>query len=133
MDVQQKLETFLKETLQMQSSPPRLVDLFTQQMESKTTNSMLSLQVNEAEKKAATFFKKFNKSQADYHVLIGITAELVDSLESTISGKPVAPEYLSSIISRLFNTQMKQSIDLTRPGTAGDYIRHSVAYQKSNL
>lgn len=33
--------------------------------------------------------RKFNKMQADYHNLIGITAELVDSLEATISGKMV--------------------------------------------
>lgn len=134
MDVQQKLETFLKGSLKISNQqPPQLVELFEQTMESKSTNTMLQLQINESEKKAATFFKKFNKSQADYHVLIGITAELVDSLESTISGKHVAPEYLSSIISRLFNTQMKQSLDLSRPGTAGAYIRQSIAHQKSNL
>ena len=133
MDVQQKLETFLKKSLKISNHPPQLLELYEQQFENKSTNNMLQLQINESEKKAATFFKKFNKSQADYHVLIGITAELVDSLENTISGKPVAPEYLSSIISRLFSSQMKQSLDLSRPGTAGAYIRQSVAYQKSSL
>jgi len=103
-------------------------------MENSSAATDLSQKVIDAEKKASTFFKKFNKSQADYHVLIGITAELVDSLENAISGKTVAPEYLSNIISRLFNTQVsKQSLDLTRPGTAGDYIRQSVAFQKNNL
>ncbi len=102
-------------------------------MDNNSTAQELGQRVIEAEKKASMFFKKFNKSQADYHVLIGITAELVDSLENAISGKTVAPEYLSNIISRLFNTQMKQSLDFTRPGTAGDYIRQSVAYQKNNL
>jgi hypothetical protein len=54
-------------------------------------------------------------------------------LNHYFKGKPVPAEYVSSVIARLFNTQMKQSIDLTRPGTAGDYIRRSLAYQKSNL
>ncbi len=132
-DLQQKLETFLKSSLKMQNEPPRLVELYSQQIENNSNTGELHKQIIETEKKAALFFKKFNKSQADYHVLIGITAELVDSLENTIIGKPVSSEYLTSIITRLFNTQMKQSIDLTRPGTAGDYIRKSFAYQKTNM
>lgn len=64
-------------------------------------------------------------------ILQGITAELVDSLENTVNGKPVSPEYIQNICYKLFNTQLKQTIDFTRPGTAGDYIRKSLAYQKS--
>jgi hypothetical protein len=63
---------------------------------------------------------------------LGITAELVDSLENTLSGKPVAPEYITNICYKLFQTQLKQTIDFTRPGTAGEYIRKSLAYQKAN-
>lgn len=36
-----------------------------------------------------TYLKRFNKMQADYHNLIGVTAELVDSLEATVNGKMV--------------------------------------------
>lgn len=36
-----------------------------------------------------TYLKGFNKMQADYHNLIGVTAELVDSLEATVNGKMV--------------------------------------------
>lgn len=36
-----------------------------------------------------TYLKRFNKMQVDYHNLIGVTAELVDSLEATVSGKMV--------------------------------------------
>ena len=31
-----------------------------------------------------------DRLQADYHSLIGITADLVDALESTVQGKPVS-------------------------------------------
>ncbi|KAI2527386.1 ARMC9 isoform 12, partial [Pan troglodytes] len=47
--------------------------------------------------------------------------ELVDSLEATVSGKMITPEYLQSVCVRLFSNQMRQSlahsVDFTRPGT----------------
>ena len=36
-----------------------------------------------------TYLKRYTRIQADYHNLIGVTAELVDSLEATVSGKMV--------------------------------------------
>lgn len=49
----------------------------------------LHQQLLEAERRAMTYLKRYNKIQADYHNLIGVTAELVDSLEATVSGKMV--------------------------------------------
>lgn len=49
----------------------------------------LHQQLVEAERRAMTYLKRYNKIQADYHNLIGVTAELVDSLEATVSGKMV--------------------------------------------
>lgn len=49
----------------------------------------LQLQLVESDRRVTTYVRKFNKMQADYHNLIGITAELVDSLEATVSGKMV--------------------------------------------
>jgi hypothetical protein len=46
-------------------------------------------QIVDAEKRTMTYMKRHNKVQADYHNLIGITAELVDALESTVQGNPV--------------------------------------------
>ena len=43
--------------------------------------------------------------QGDYQNLIGITADLVDSLERTVQGDPVTPEYLQQICTRLFSNQ----------------------------
>ncbi len=45
--------------------------------------------VVEAERRCMMYIKRYNKLQSDYHNLIGITAELVDSLESCINGSPV--------------------------------------------
>lgn len=50
----------------------------------------LHQQLVEAERRAMTYLKRYNKIQADYHNLIGVTAELVDSLEATVSGKMVS-------------------------------------------
>lgn len=49
----------------------------------------LQLQLVESDRRIISYVRKFNKMQADYHNLIGITAELVDSLEATVSGKMV--------------------------------------------
>lgn len=51
----------------------------------------LHQQLVESERKTMTYLKRFNKIQADYHNLIGVTAELVDSLEATVNGKMVRP------------------------------------------
>uniref|UniRef100_A0A8D1MCN3 LisH domain-containing protein ARMC9 n=1 Tax=Sus scrofa TaxID=9823 RepID=A0A8D1MCN3_PIG len=81
----------------------------------------LHRQLVEAERRSMTYLKRYNKIQADYHNLIGVTAELVDSLEATVSGKMITPEYLQSVCVRLFSNQMRQSlahsVDFTRPGT----------------
>lgn len=45
--------------------------------------------------------------QGDYQNLIGITADLVDSLERTVQGDPVTPEYLQQICTRLFSNQVR--------------------------
>lgn len=49
----------------------------------------LHQQLVEAERRTMTYLKRYNRIQADYHNLIGVTAELVDSLEATVSGKMV--------------------------------------------
>jgi hypothetical protein len=110
------------------------VELYESQNDSDTTFNIAKLkqQLIESEKRTMAFMRKFNKVQTEYHSLIGITAELVDTLENSITGKPVSTEYVQKICYKLFNTQLKQTVDFTRPGTAGDYIRKSLAIQRSN-
>lgn len=69
----------------------------------------LHVQLVESERRSASYMRKFNKMQADYYQLIGITAELVDSLEATISGKNVTliansrmPATLNVILAKCF-------------------------------
>ncbi|WAR15604.1 ARMC9-like protein [Mya arenaria] len=47
-------------------------------------------QLVDAERKTMSYIKRHNKVQADYHSLIGITADLVDALEQTVQGKTVS-------------------------------------------
>lgn len=49
----------------------------------------LQLQLVESDRRVAYYVRKFNKMRADYHNLIGVTVELVESLEATLSGKMV--------------------------------------------
>ncbi|XP_029003860.1 lisH domain-containing protein ARMC9 isoform X2 [Betta splendens] len=129
------LEQFLSVTLKLSSSP-RLLNLYKEGGKStKEAMQLLELQLNESERRIASHARKFHKMQSDYHNLIGITAELVDSLEATVSGKMISPEYLQSVCIRLFSNQMRQSVvqstDFTRPGTASSMLRASIAPQRT--
>ncbi|XP_052542846.1 lisH domain-containing protein ARMC9 isoform X2 [Tympanuchus pallidicinctus] len=121
LDLRTRLEKFLCLTLKA-SQTPRLLTLFKENGQcNKETLQHLHQQLVESEHRTMTYLKRFNKMQADYHNLIGVTAELVDSLEATVNGKMITPEYLQSVCVRLFSNQMRQSaaqsIDFTRPGT----------------
>uniref|UniRef100_A0A3B4BX40 LisH domain-containing protein ARMC9 n=1 Tax=Pygocentrus nattereri TaxID=42514 RepID=A0A3B4BX40_PYGNA len=116
-DLRKRLEKLLSLILKA-SATPRLLTLYRSVRESKCNRKA---QLAEAEKRASCYMRRFSKMQADYHNLIGVTAELVDSLEATVSGKMISPEYLQGVCVRLFSGQMRQSaaqsIDFTRPGT----------------
>ncbi|XP_033107684.1 lisH domain-containing protein ARMC9-like isoform X2 [Anneissia japonica] len=133
-DLKTRLETFLVLTLPARPQP-RLFELY-QDVSKEMSIQLQQLQRNvvDAEKKATAYVKRYNYLQSDYHNLIGITAELVDSLENCINGNMVTPEYLQTVCSRLFTTQLRESMDTTRPGTAAQYVRSSVAhYSPENL
>uniref|UniRef100_A0A3B3RDT4 LisH domain-containing protein ARMC9 n=1 Tax=Paramormyrops kingsleyae TaxID=1676925 RepID=A0A3B3RDT4_9TELE len=120
-ELKRKLEKFLSVTLRA-SGTPRLLTLYVSSGHKGLRQ--LQLQLADAERRAASYMKKFGKMQTDYHNLIGVTAELVDSLEATVSGKMISPEYLQNVCIRLFSGQMRrssvQSMDFTRPGTVSD-------------
>ncbi|XP_030430654.1 lisH domain-containing protein ARMC9 isoform X6 [Gopherus evgoodei] len=121
LELKARLEKFLSLTLKA-SHAPRLLTLYKENGQcSKEMLQQLHQQLVEAEHRSMTYLKRFNKIQVDYHNLIGVTAELVDSLEATVNGKMITPEYLQSVCVRLFSNQMRQSIahsiDFTRPGT----------------
>ncbi|XP_023675717.2 lisH domain-containing protein ARMC9 isoform X4 [Paramormyrops kingsleyae] len=133
-ELKRKLEKFLSVTLRA-SGTPRLLTLYKEGgKDNKEGLRQLQLQLADAERRAASYMKKFGKMQTDYHNLIGVTAELVDSLEATVSGKMISPEYLQNVCVRLFSGQMRrssvQSMDFTRPGTASSMLRASVAPPK---
>ncbi|XP_042676239.1 lisH domain-containing protein ARMC9 isoform X4 [Centrocercus urophasianus] len=87
LDLRTRLEKFLCLTLKA-SQTPRLLTLFKENGQcNKETLQHLHQQLVESEHRTMTYLKRFNKMQADYHNLIGVTAELVDSLEATVNGK----------------------------------------------
>uniref|UniRef100_A0A8C3YE39 LisH domain-containing protein ARMC9 n=1 Tax=Catagonus wagneri TaxID=51154 RepID=A0A8C3YE39_9CETA len=130
-----KLEKFLALIFKA-SNTPKLFTLYKENGQSnKDMLQQLHQQLVEAERRSMTYLKRYNKIQADYHNLIGVTAELVDSLEATVSGKMITPEYLQSVCVRLFSNQMRQSlahsVDFMRPGTASTMLRASLAPVKA--
>ncbi|XP_024783715.1 lisH domain-containing protein ARMC9 isoform X14 [Pan paniscus] len=82
-----KLEKFLA-LISKASNTPKLLTIYKENGQSnKEILQQLHQQLVEAERRSMTYLKRYNKIQADYHNLIGVTAELVDSLEATVSGK----------------------------------------------
>ncbi|NXW57154.1 ARMC9 protein, partial [Eurystomus gularis] len=131
LDLRTRLEKFLSLTLKARQTP-RLLTLFKENGQcNKETLQHLHQQLVESEHRTMTYLKRFNKMQVDYHNLIGVIADLVDSLEAAANGKMITPEYLQSVCVRLFSNQMRQSvthsIDFTRPGTASTMLRASLA------
>eukprot|EP00066_Takifugu_rubripes_P024011 XP_011613277.1 PREDICTED: lisH domain-containing protein ARMC9 isoform X2 [Takifugu rubripes] len=117
LQLKDKLKQFLSATLKP-SNTPRLLNLYKEAGQS--TNEVLQqlqLQLMESERRNADYVQRFQKMQADYCNLTETTAELVDALEATISGKTISPEYIQSVYVQLFSSQMRQSTDFTRPGT----------------
>ncbi|NXX38533.1 ARMC9 protein, partial [Tricholaema leucomelas] len=124
LDLRTRLEQFLSLTLKARQTP-RLLTLFKENGQyNKEMMQHLHQQLVESENRTMTCLKQYNKMQMDYRNLSRVTAELVDSLEATVNGKMITPEYLQSICVRLFSNQMRQSvahsIDFTRPGTSFD-------------
>ncbi|TRY85055.1 hypothetical protein DNTS_020231, partial [Danionella cerebrum] len=127
-ELKERLEKFLSMTLKA-SHTPRLLTLYVSFLKKfYTRNTMaellqqLQIRLLEAERKTAEDKRTIEKLQTDHHKLIGITAELVDSLEASLS-----PDYLQKVCERLFRGS--QSLDFTRPGTASSMLRASVANQ----
>ncbi|XP_030842980.1 lisH domain-containing protein ARMC9 isoform X2 [Strongylocentrotus purpuratus] len=132
-DLQVRLEKFMAITLPAHPQP-RLFELY-QDMNSKNSEQLQKLQsaIVDGEKRNMTYVKRYNKIQADYHNLIGITAELVDTLESCIKGKTVTPEYVQRVCQRLFSNQLSESVDVTRPPTAASVLKVSMQPQHSTI
>uniref|UniRef100_A0A8I5TXP8 LisH domain-containing protein ARMC9 n=1 Tax=Pongo abelii TaxID=9601 RepID=A0A8I5TXP8_PONAB len=86
-ELKMKLEKFLALIFKA-SNTPKLFTIYKENGQSnKEMLQQLHQQLVEAERRSMTYLKRYNKIQADYHNLIGVTAELVDSLEATVSGK----------------------------------------------
>ncbi|PAA89742.1 hypothetical protein BOX15_Mlig005949g2 [Macrostomum lignano] len=126
-ELQLRLERFLAMVLDSERNQCRLFELYRGSGSGSAGGSATDLQAQlvEAERRATQYVRRHNKVQADYHNLIGITAELVDTLEASLQGRPVNPQFLQQICARLFQAQTG-SLDLTRPGSAGQALRQSV-------
>ncbi|XP_065646971.1 lisH domain-containing protein ARMC9 [Hydra vulgaris] len=124
------LESFLKLIFDVKTKT-YLSFMFTKALtdvknEKKDTSEILDVLRHEAkehELRAKSCMVKLNKLKEEYCCLIGISAELVDSLEQCIRGKMITPEYLVNICGRLF--KKSEEIDITKPGHTGELIRSS--------
>ncbi|NWS83304.1 ARMC9 protein, partial [Toxostoma redivivum] len=131
LDLKTRLENFLSLTLKSRQTP-RLLTIFKESGQcNKEMMQHLHQQLMKREQRYMNNLKRLHKLQMDYRNLLGVTAELVDSLEATITGKMITPEYLQSVFACLFSNHLKQTvahhIDFSRPGTASTLLRASLA------
>ncbi|XP_069322349.1 lisH domain-containing protein ARMC9 isoform X3 [Eulemur rufifrons] len=107
-----KLEKFLALIFKA-SNTPKLLTIYKENGQSnKEILQQLHQQLVEAERRSMTYLKRYNKIQADYHNLIGVTAELVDSLEATVSGKMASTMLRASLAPvRLKDVPLLPSLD----------------------
>ncbi|XP_062354818.1 lisH domain-containing protein ARMC9 isoform X1 [Cinclus cinclus] len=131
LDLKKRLEKFLSLTLKSRQTP-RLLTIFKESGQcNKEMMQHLHQQLVKREQRYMTNLKRLHKLQMDYRNLLGVTAELVDSLEATITGKMITPEHLQSVFACLFSNHLKQTvahhIDFSRPGTASTLLRASLA------
>jgi len=59
--------------------------------------AQLKEELHSTEERANSYFQKFSKLQGDYHNLIGIAAELVDSLEKCVRGQMVSKNQIQKL------------------------------------
>ncbi|XP_058699469.1 lisH domain-containing protein ARMC9 isoform X1 [Poecile atricapillus] len=121
LDLRTRLEKFLSLTLKA-GQTPRLLTIFKESGQcNKEMMQHLHQQLVKCEHRYMTNLKQFYELQMSHHNLLGVTAELVDSLEATITGKMITPEYLQGVYACLFSNHLRQAvahnIDFTRPGT----------------
>ncbi|NXP94092.1 ARMC9 protein, partial [Passerina amoena] len=94
----------------------------------------LHQQLVKREHRYMTNLKRLRKLQMDYRGLLEVTAELVDSLEATVTGKMITPEYIQNVCACLFSNHLKQTgahnIDFTRPGTVKRVLMNVFSFRK---
>uniref|UniRef100_A0A672J7T1 Armadillo repeat containing 9 n=1 Tax=Salarias fasciatus TaxID=181472 RepID=A0A672J7T1_SALFA len=110
--LKEKLERFL--TLVIKPNTPRLLTLYVSFYCGfvKQNIQKLQLKLHEAEKRTNYYADKFKNLQTEHCKLIMITAELVKSLEATVAGKMVSPDYLQSLYDELRNSQQNLSMEV---------------------
>ncbi|NXQ76569.1 ARMC9 protein, partial [Quiscalus mexicanus] len=134
LDLRTRLETFLSLALKARQTP-RLLTIFKESGQcNKEMMQHLHQQLVKREHRYMTNLKRLRKLQMDYRGLLEVTAELVDSLEATVTGKMITPEYIQNVCACLFSNHLKQTvahnIDFTRPGTASTLLRASLSSMK---
>ncbi|KAF5399556.1 hypothetical protein PHET_06798 [Paragonimus heterotremus] len=85
---------------------PRLIKLLTEQNTKRDrVLRQLNIELLDAEKRASQTQRRFSRLQYDYQTLIGVTADLLDALESNLKGIKLEDGVMEKIYARLVNSQ----------------------------
>ncbi|KAF7256002.1 LisH domain containing protein ARMC9 [Paragonimus skrjabini miyazakii] len=85
---------------------PRLIKILTEQNTKRDrVLRQLNIELLDAEKRASQTQRRFSRLQYDYQTLIGVTADLLDALESNLKGIKLEDGVMEKIYARLVNSQ----------------------------
>ncbi|KAM7539561.1 hypothetical protein Aperf_G00000032144 [Anoplocephala perfoliata] len=105
-DLKKKLLIFLGPREEDKRPPPKLLSLILQPKEPPNNyEKQLKNRLADAERRVIQSQQRFSKIQNDYQSLLGITTDLVDTLEGALRGDRIEPDALQNICSRLVASQ----------------------------
>jgi hypothetical protein len=127
-ELKARLQHFLKSVLRP-ASKPQLYYLITNSNSGVSTDAQvaaLQQQAQEAGQKMLEYHRQVVRLQGDNQNILSVAVELVEALEATVKGQPLTTEHLQGLVSRIFGSDIGQSVDVGRPGTASALLRASL-------
>uniref|UniRef100_UPI00358FFAE0 lisH domain-containing protein ARMC9 n=1 Tax=Myxine glutinosa TaxID=7769 RepID=UPI00358FFAE0 len=127
-ELRTKLKTLLEKFEKCPSNESRLLVLYKTMKQTKQTKrgSLCERGSLGSGTDHETQCRRYGQLLANYQTLLGITADLVDSLEGALRGRPVSPDFIEGICSRFLGPNYS-GFEMCRPGSAAECIRASIA------
>ncbi|KAJ3395434.1 LisH domain-containing protein armc9 [Lobulomyces angularis] len=119
-EIEERLKNFLSQALRKKQCPRLLtllnkkdVHISEEYQNLSSQNRDLKSTLRQYEEKERNMISKHRTLQNDYHNLIMIASELVQTLASCINGEQITPSYLQSICQRLSTFKKSQIVEKT--------------------
>nr|CDS15161.1 lisH domain containing protein ARMC9 [Echinococcus granulosus] len=128
-ELKRKLMAFLEPSKDDKRLLPKILSLSSRPKEVPNNQErQLQNRLADAERRVAQSHQRFTKIQNDYQTLLGITTDLVDTLEGALRGDHIEPNVLQQICSRLVASQRAPGGGVGSSGAFGDTLTQAHTY-----